>query len=74
MSVQKRLITCTLIIEDVIMDVLGHPKLRQIILEYYETLDEPVMVRRAVQDGINREKNTKNLLQMVLFGAEKVSK
>ena len=51
------------------MDMLGKPKLRKSILEYYETLEEPRAVRKAVRSGIHRMKDsTKSLLQQALFG------
>ena len=58
---------------DVIMDMLGKPKLRKAILDYYETLDEPINVRKAIDEGIHKE-STRGLLQMALFGAKNVSK
>lgn len=54
------------------MDMLGKTKLRKTILEYYETLDEPNKVRKAVEIGINKEESTRGLLQMALFGAKNV--
>ena len=55
------------------MDMLGKPKLRKSILEYYETLDDPDLVRNAVKDGIHRMKDsTKSLFQKTFFGATKV--
>ena len=54
------------------MDMLGKPKLRKTILEYYETLSEPIRVRRAITDAIQKEEPTKGMLQMALFGAKNV--
>lgn len=56
-----------------IMDMLGNPKLRKSILEYYETLDEPKNVRKAVEEGINKQETTRGLLRMALFGSKSVS-
>lgn len=60
------------IIIDVIMDILGQPKLRKTILEYYENSPEPNKVRRAVQFGINQEESDRGLLRTALFGAKNV--
>lgn len=54
------------------MDMLGKPKLRKTILEYYETLDEPSHVRMAIEEGICKEESTRGLLRMALFGAKNV--
>lgn len=54
------------------MDILGQPKLRKTILEYYEKSPEPNKVRRAVQFGINQEVSDRGLLQTALFGAKNV--
>lgn len=68
--------TCThsvsIIVSDVIMDILGQPKLRKTILEYYENSTEPSKVRRAVQFGINKEESNRGLIQTALFGAKDV--
>lgn len=54
---------------DVIMDMLGNPKLRKSILEYYETLEDPRQVQKAVRSGIHHmEDSTKSLLKQALFG------
>ena len=55
------------------MDMLGKPKLRKSILEYYETLEEPVHVKKAIQEGIHKEESTRGVLQQALFGAKNVS-
>ena len=55
------------------MDMLGKPKLRKAILEYYEILDEPAHVRTAVKEGIHKEESTRGLLKMALFGAKNVN-
>lgn len=56
------------------MDMLGKPKLRKSILEYYETLDDPDLVRKAVKEGIHRMKDsTKSLLRKTFFGTTKVN-
>lgn len=54
------------------MDMLGKRKLRKIILEYYETLDEPAAVRKAVKKGINTDASTRNFLATAIFGAQTV--
>ena len=43
------MITITGIITDVIMDMLGSPKMRQIITENYQNSKEPKLVQRAIR-------------------------
>lgn len=61
------------LVVDVIMDMLGNPKLRKIILEYYEISDEPAGVRKAVEESIHTEQSTRGLLRNALLGAKKVN-
>ena len=60
-------------VPDVIMDILGQPKLRKTILEYYEHSAEPNKVRRAVLFGINKEESNRGLIKTALFGVKRVS-
>ena len=55
------------IIVDVIMDMLGKPKLRKSILEYYETLDEPNQVRKAVEKGIIQKEGSRTTKSLAIF-------
>jgi hypothetical protein len=54
------------------MDILGQPKLRITILEYYERSKEPTKVRRAVQFGRIEEKSDRGLLRTAVFGTKNV--
>ena len=41
---------------DVIMDMLGNQKMRQLITDYYQCTDEPKLVTQAVQKAWCRER------------------
>ena len=41
---------------DVIMDMLGNQKMRQLITDYYQSSGEPNLVNRAVQQAWTRER------------------
>ena len=36
-------------ITDVVMDMLGNPRIRQVLTEYYQESEEPKLVRRAIK-------------------------
>lgn len=39
------------LLTDVIMDMLGNPKLRQIITESYQLSEQPMQVRKVITDA-----------------------
>ena len=41
---------------DVIMDMLGNQRMRQLITDYYQSSGEPNLVNRAVQQAWTRER------------------
>lgn len=41
---------------DVIMDMLGNRKMRQLITDYYQCTDEPKLVNQAVKKARSRER------------------
>lgn len=66
-----------LCLSDVIMDILGNSTMRQIITEYYQSSDEPKMVRRAIvaattEDGSSSTMKTmRQQFHYALYGARR---
>ena len=65
---------------DVIMDMLGNPRFRQVLTEYYQDSKEPKLVRYAVKVARWKEYSQSSssmdslgsALEFALFGAKKV--
>ena len=52
----RRLSSIPVITTDVIMDMLGNQRMRQLITDYYQCTDEPNLVSHAVMTARSRER------------------